>query len=131
MLTPAFPTPRSSELRLPLALEEVEVPDEGIHEAGAAVFAVAQRADQKEDRQAALAGDAGAGGDVLAGLLLDVELDPLAAVGVDGALHQLVLGAVRQAVADRKRVVWGKSVIGRVDIGGHRIYKKKQQKKHY
>src|SRR3546814_11974361 len=99
MLTPAFPTPRSSELRLPLALEEVEVPDEGIHEAWAAVFAVAQRADQKEDRQAALAGDAGAGGDVLAGLLLDVELDPLAAVGVDGALHQLVLGEVTQAVA--------------------------------
>src|SRR3546814_3255082 len=54
---------------------------------------------QKEDRQAALAGDAGAGGDVLAGLLLDVELDPLAAVGVDGALHQLVLGEVTQAVA--------------------------------
>src|SRR3546814_15369203 len=99
MLTPAFPTPRSSELRLPLALEEVEVPDEGIHEAGAAVFAVAQRADQKEDRQAALAGDAGAGGDVLAGLLPDVELDPLAALGVDGPLHHLVLGEVTQAVA--------------------------------
>ena len=35
--------------------------------------------------EAALAGDAGAGGDVLARLGLDVELDPLTAVGVDGA----------------------------------------------
>ena len=48
--------------------------------------------------EAALAGDAGAGGDVLAGLLLDVELDPLTAVGVDRALHQLVLGEVPEAV---------------------------------
>src|SRR3546814_258749 len=90
---------RQLAVLLPRALEEVEVPDEGIHEAGAAVFAVAQRADQKEDRQAALACASGAGGDFLAGLLLDVELDPLAAVGVDGALHQLVLGEVTQAVA--------------------------------
>ena len=36
-------------------------------------------------------------GDVLAGLLLDVELDPLAAVGVDGAGDQLVLGQVPEA----------------------------------
>ncbi len=48
-------------------------------------------------RQAALAGDAGAGGDVLARLLLDVELDPLTAVGVDGALDELVLGEVAEA----------------------------------
>ena len=84
---------------LPLALEEVEVPDEGLHEARAAVLAVAEGPHEHEDRQAALAGDAGAGGDVLAGLLLDVELDPLAAVGVDGALHELVLREVPEAVA--------------------------------
>ena len=50
-------------------------------------------------RQAALAGDAGAGGGVLARLLLDVELDPLTAVGVDGAGDELVLGQVPEAVA--------------------------------
>ena len=83
---------------LPLALEEVEVADEGFHEARAAVFAVAEGPHEQEDRQAALAGHTGAGGDVLAGLLLDVELDPLAAVGVDGALHELVLGQVAEAV---------------------------------
>ena len=49
--------------------------------------------------EAALAGHAGAGGDVLAGLLLDVELDPLTAVGVDGAGDELVLGQVAQAEA--------------------------------
>jgi hypothetical protein len=38
----------------------------------------------------------GAGGDVLAGLLLDVELDPLAAVGVDGAGDELVLARLRR-----------------------------------
>jgi hypothetical protein len=46
---------------------------------------VAQGAQQHEQRQPALAGHAGAGGDVLGGLGLDVELDPLAAIGVDRA----------------------------------------------
>ena len=54
---------------------------------GRVLLVVAEGAQQHEDRQAALASDAGAGGDVLAGLLLDVELDPLAAVGVDRARH--------------------------------------------
>ena len=48
--------------------------------------------------QTTLARHPGAGGDVLARLVLDVELDPLAPVGVDRARHQLVLGQVAQAV---------------------------------
>ena len=82
---------------LPLALEEVELAHEGVEEAGRLLLVVAEGAEQHEEAQAALAGDAGAGGDVLAGLLLDVELDPLTAVGVDGAGDQLVLGQVPQA----------------------------------
>ena len=69
-------------LLLPLALEEVEVADEALEEA---LVLVAEGPEQHEQREAALAGHAGAGGDVLAGLGLDVELDPLAPVGVDGA----------------------------------------------
>ena len=86
-------------LLVPLALEEVEVGDEAVEEAGGALLVVAEGAQQGEDAEAALAGDAGAGGDVLAGLLLDVELHPLAAVGVDRALDELVLGQVAQAEA--------------------------------
>ena len=63
------------------------------------LLVVAEGAQQGEDAEAALAGDAGAGGDVLAGLLLDVELHPLTAVGVDRALDQLVLGQVAEAEA--------------------------------
>ena len=48
---------------------------------------VAEGTQQDEQRQPALAGHAGAGGDVLGGLRLDVELDPLPTVGVDGAGH--------------------------------------------
>ncbi len=84
---------------LPLALEEVELADEGVEEAGGVLLVVAEGAEQDEQAEAALAGDAGAGGDVLAGLLLDVELDPLAAVGVDGAGDELVLGQVAEAEA--------------------------------
>ena len=69
-------------LLLPLALEEVEVADEAVEEG---LVLVAERAQHDEQREAALAGDAGAGGDVLVRLGLDVELDPLTAVGVDGA----------------------------------------------
>ena len=82
---------------LPLALEEVEVVDEALEEARLVLLVVAEGAEQEEQRQAALAGDAGAGGDVLARLLLDVELDPLAAVRVDGARDQLVLGEVPES----------------------------------
>ena len=86
-------------LLVPLALEEVEVGDEAVEEAGGVLLVVAEGAQQREDAEAALAGDAGAGGDVTAGLLLDVELHPLAAVGVDRALDELVLGEVAEAVA--------------------------------
>ena len=85
-------------LLLPLALEEVEVADEAVDEAGCVLLVVAEGAQQGEDAHAALAGHAGAGGDVLARLLLDVELEPLTAVRVDGALHQLVLAQVAEAV---------------------------------
>ena len=68
-------------LLLPLPLEEVEVAHEAVQEG---LVAVAERAQQHEQRQAALAGHAAAGGDVLARLGLDVELDPLTAVRVDG-----------------------------------------------
>ena len=84
-------------LLLPLALEEVEVGDEALEEAGGVLLVVAEGAQQGEDAHAALAGDAGAGGDVLAGLVLDVELEPLAAVRVDRALDELVLAEVTQA----------------------------------
>ena len=86
-------------LLLPLALEEVEVADEALDEAGRVLLVVAEGAQQDEDAHAALAGDAGAGGDVLAGLVLDVELHPLAAVRVDRALDELVLAEVAEAVA--------------------------------
>ena len=73
---------RDVALLLPLAGQEVEVAHEALDDG---VVLEAERAHEHEDRQAALAGDAGAGGDVLARLGLDVELDPLTAVGVDGA----------------------------------------------
>ena len=56
--------------------------DEAVEEA---LVLVAERLQHDEQRQATLAGDAGPGGDVAVRLGLDVELDPLTAVGVDGA----------------------------------------------
>ena len=85
-------------LLVPLTLEEIEVGHEAVDETGRVILVVAERAQQREHAHAALAGHAGAGGDVLAGLLLDVELEPLTALRVDGALHQLVLGQVTKAV---------------------------------
>ena len=85
-------------LLLPLALEEVEVADEAIDEPRRVLLVVAEGAQQDEDAHAPLAGDARAGGDVLAGLVLDVELHPLAAVRVDRALDELVLAQVAEAV---------------------------------
>ena len=90
---------RDVALLVPLALEEVEVGDETVEEAGGVGLVVAERTQHREDAEATLAGDAGAGGDVLAGLVLDVELHPLTAVGVDRALDQLVLGQVAEAEA--------------------------------
>ena len=88
---------RQVAVLLPLALEEVEVGHEAVEEAGGVLLVVAEGAQQHEDAHAALAGHAGAGGDVLARLLLDVELQPLAPIRVDGALHELVLGEVPEA----------------------------------
>ena len=82
---------------LPLRLEKVEVLDEALEQAGIAVFAVAQGSQQREDAEPALSGHTAAGGRVLAGLVLDVELDPLAAVGVNGCGYQLVLGTCSAA----------------------------------
>ncbi len=90
---------RDVAVLFPLALEEGELAHEGVEEAGGGRLVVAEGAQQHEQAEAALAGHAGAGRDVLARLLLDVELDPLAAVGVDGALDELVLGQVAEAVA--------------------------------
>ncbi len=86
-------------LLVPLALEEVEVGDEAVEEAGDVLLVVAEGAQQGEDAHPPLAGDAGAGRDVLAGTLLDVELHPLTAVRVDRALDELVLGQVAEAEA--------------------------------
>ena len=73
--------------------------NEAVEETGRVLLVVAEGAQQGEEREAALAGDAGAGGDVLAWLVLDVELDPFAAVGVNGAGDELVLGEVAKAEA--------------------------------
>src|SRR5581483_701101 len=75
---------RQVALLLPLPGQEVEMADEPLEER---LVLEAEGAQEDEDRQPALASHAGAGRDVLAGLGLDVELDPLAAVGVDGAGH--------------------------------------------
>ncbi len=93
-----FPTFGKAFL-LPLAIEEVEVVDELLEESGLVDLVVAEGTQQGEYGEAALPGDLGAGGDVLAGLLLDVELDPLAAVRMDGAGDELVLGHVAEAEA--------------------------------
>jgi hypothetical protein len=77
---------------LPLALEEVEVPNEALEEARVVLLVVAEGPQDREHRQATLASDPRAGRDVLARLLLEVDLEPLAAIGVDGADD--TLGAV-------------------------------------
>ena len=71
-------------LLLPLALEEIKMTDEALEER---LVGVAEGAQQDEERQATLARHAGPGGDVLARLGLDVELDPLTPVGMDGPGH--------------------------------------------
>ena len=73
--------------------------DEGLEEPGSVLLVVAEGPEDDEDAEAALAGDPSAGGDVLARLLLDVELDPLASVRVDGARDELVLGQVAKTKA--------------------------------
>ena len=61
------------------------------------LFVVAACTQEGEDPHAALAGNTGACSDVLARLVLDVELQPLAAVRVDRALDELVLAEVTKA----------------------------------
>ena len=73
--------------------------DEALEETRCVLLVEPECTQQGEDAHAALAGHAATGGDVLARLVLDVELEPLAAVRVHGALDELVLGEVAQAVA--------------------------------
>ena len=93
---------REVAVLLPLPLEEVEVTHEALEEPGRVLLVVAEGAQQHEQAEATLAGDAGAGGDVLARLLLDVELDPLTAVRVDRAGDELVL----REVAETEALTW-------------------------
>ncbi len=65
-----------------------------LEEAGVVLLVVAERPQQDEQAEAALAGHPATGRDVLARLLLDVELDPLAPVGMDRSRDQLMLGQV-------------------------------------
>ncbi len=65
--------------------------DEAFEETGMVLLVVAEGTEQNEHREPALAGDPRSGGHVLAGLLLDVEFDPFAAVRVDGSGDKLVL----------------------------------------
>src|SRR5690606_19008964 len=58
---------RDVALLVPLPLEEVELAHEGVEETGGVGLVVAERAEQREDAEATLAGHAGAAGDVLAG----------------------------------------------------------------
>ncbi|CAB4894970.1 unannotated protein [freshwater metagenome] len=90
---------REVTLLVPLVLEEVEVGNEPVDEAGGVLLVVAEGAQQGEDTQATLAGNAGTGGDELAGLVLDVELEPFTTVRVHGALDELVLAQVSQTEA--------------------------------
>src|SRR5204862_379681 len=59
---------------LPLPLEEVEVADDLLEEPGVVLLVVAEGPEEGEHAAATLAGHAAAGRDVLARLLLDVEL---------------------------------------------------------
>ena len=76
---------------------QVEVVDETLQEARLVFLVVAEGTKEREERDPTLASDSGTGGDVLARLLLNVHLDPLASVGVDGAGDELVLAEVTQA----------------------------------
>ena len=62
--------------------------NEAVEEARVVLFGVAEGPEDHEHRQAALAGDTRSGSYVLARLLLNVELDPLTTVGVDGSGHE-------------------------------------------
>ena len=82
----------------PLLFEEVEVLHEALQETWCVLLVVAECAQDEEDAEAALAGNASTSGWVLAGLVLDIEFEPFTTLWVDGAFHQLVLGEVTQTV---------------------------------
>ena len=67
-------------LALPLGVEEVEMTHEAAQER---LVLVAEGSQHHEERQAPLAGDSRTGAHVTVRLRLDVELDPLAPVGMD------------------------------------------------
>ncbi len=90
------------------------------------LVAVPERAQQYEQRQPALAGDAAARGDVLARLRLDVELDPLTPVRMDGpGEHGLDVAARLEDHAGRAHQLGDDDTLGAVDdegaaVGHHR-----------
>ena len=83
-------------VRVELVLEEVEVRDELLEEG--LVHDGVECAQQREDRDAALAGDASAGVGCLVLLLFQVDLQPLTTTRVDGAFEGdlLVLAGLEQ-----------------------------------
>ena len=90
---------REFAILFPLPFEEVEVIDEFVEETRSVLLVKAKCPKQHEEAEATLACNTSARGDVLARLLLDIEFDPFAAVGVNGAGDELMLGEVTQAVA--------------------------------
>ena len=89
-----------SELTIffPLPFEEIEVIDELIEESWSVLFVIAECPKKDKETQATLASNAGTSSDVLAWLLLNIELDPFTAVWVDRSGYELVLCEVTQAV---------------------------------
>ena len=75
-----------------------EVLNKLVNEAGEVGFVVTNGTQQREDAHTALTCDASTRSDVLARLVLDVELEPFTTLRVNSALHQLVLRQVTQTV---------------------------------
>ncbi len=114
---------RQVALLLPLPLEEVEVAHEAVQEG---LVAVPEGTQQHEQGQATLAGHTAAGGDVLARLRLDVQLDPLTPVRVDGpGEDRLDVTAGLEDDARRAHQLRDDDTLGAVDderptVGHHR-----------
>src|SRR3546814_16370832 len=62
-------------------------------------------------------------------LSIDVNFEPAAGKLVDGRFKIDLTGLDLRISADRRSVVWGKSVSVRVDLGGGRTIKKKKKKR--
>ena len=75
-----------------------EVLNELVDEAGEVGFVITNGTKQREDAHTALTSHAGTSSDVLARLVLNVELEPFTTLRVNSALHQLVLRQVTQTV---------------------------------